>query len=104
MAWRNQSSQTGANNIPLGARRRFGGDSDDSPAPPSRFDEGSFASTPSYEGNGKRGRSPVKGKVYHQAASCQSTNLFQLNQTAMASRDARSGIDGEMLKRTKLRA
>ena len=47
MSWRNNAGSTGANNIPLGARRRFG---DDSGTP-----ETSSALTPV---EGKRGRSP----------------------------------------------
>lgn len=60
MAWRNQSSQTGSNNIPLGARRRFGGSDS---APP---DDGGY--NPSMPSAGipdtsyKRGRSPERGK------------------------------------------
>jgi splicing factor 1 len=52
MSWRNQNlGQTGANTIPLGARRRFGGDD---------------SATPEANGNGssgydnKRGRSPER--------------------------------------------
>ena len=50
MSWRNNAGQTGANTIPLGARRRFGGDEDATPTP---------------EANGtpvdaKRGRSPER--------------------------------------------
>jgi splicing factor 1 len=55
MSWRNQGI-TGSNNIPLGSRRRFGGDADgDSPNDSPRH-------TPSYGESGKRGRSPVRGK------------------------------------------
>ena len=55
MAWRNQGI-TGSNNIPLGARRRFGGDDNGA-------NNGDFDSTAS---NGtsdsfKRGRSPNRG-------------------------------------------
>ncbi|GAM84832.1 hypothetical protein ANO11243_028340 [Dothideomycetidae sp. 11243] len=52
MSWRNQGI-TGSNNIPLGNRRRFGGD-----------DEGNDDATPATEGGHdgglKRGRSPVR--------------------------------------------
>ncbi len=59
MAWRNQGI-TGSNNIPLGARRRFGGDStpgdngDYSPGPPSSGYQ---------DGGSKRGRSPERGTI-----------------------------------------
>lgn len=54
MAWRNQGI-TGSNNIPLGNRRRFGGDSET----PNEDDYGSRE--PQYESN-KRGRSPIRGE------------------------------------------
>ena len=46
MSWRNNAGSTGANNIPLGTRRRGGGDASETPdfAPPAN--------------EGKRGRSP----------------------------------------------
>lgn len=53
MAWRNQGI-TGSNNIPLGNRRRFGGDG---PAD----DESRTATPPSTTDGYKRGRSPVRG-------------------------------------------
>jgi len=59
MAWRQQGS-TGSNNIPLGNKRRFGGDS----ASP-RDDNGYNPSQPSSglsDGGFKRGRSPVRGE------------------------------------------
>lgn len=58
MSWRQQGS-TGSNNIPLGNKRRFGGDS----ASPSR-DEGGYNPTkPAISENGyKRGRSPVRSE------------------------------------------
>jgi splicing factor 1 len=52
MSWRNQGI-TGSNNIPLGTRRRFGGDEADS---------GSDIAAPVDTGT-KRGRSPVRGKL-----------------------------------------
>ena len=59
MAWRNQGI-TGSNNIPLGARRRFGGGDS---APPA--DDGGYnPSQPSAafaDGGFKRGRSPERG-------------------------------------------
>lgn len=51
MAWRNNAGSTGSNNIPLGTRRRFGGDSS---ATPER-ENGSQPDGP------KRGRSPTRG-------------------------------------------
>jgi splicing factor 1 len=63
MAWRQQGS-TGSNNIPLGNRRRFGGDD----APPSHHDNGGYNHSKPTNGpaNGdgayKRGRSPVRGE------------------------------------------
>jgi hypothetical protein len=55
MAWRNQGI-TGSNNIPLGNRRRFGGD--DGP------DDGGYNPAAPAEGLSelKRGRSPQRGK------------------------------------------
>ena len=52
MSWRNQGI-TGSNNIPLGARRRFGGDDSNGGG---QYDRGS-----PYGDSGKRGRSPVRG-------------------------------------------
>ncbi|KKK20269.1 hypothetical protein AOCH_006451, partial [Aspergillus ochraceoroseus] len=50
MAWRNQGI-TGSNNVPLGNRRRFGGDNPE---------EESRTATPSSAAGDKRGRSPVR--------------------------------------------
>ena len=74
MAWRQQGS-TGSNNIPLGNKRRFGGDS----ASPQRDDSGYNPSQPasgiSDRDNGyKRGRSPVRGKLSFCEVECQVTN------------------------------
>lgn len=58
MAWRSQGS-TGSNNIPLGNRRRLGGDS----ASPQHDDGGYNPSKPATglsDGGYKRGRSPVR--------------------------------------------
>ena len=63
MAWRNQGI-TGSNNIPLGARRRFGGG--DSAPPPE--DGGYNPSQPQAgisDGNYKRGRSPERSEFSH---------------------------------------
>lgn len=55
MSWRNQGI-TGSNNIPLGNRRRFGGDEGSPPA------EDSYSYSGPAEGESlKRGRSPVRG-------------------------------------------
>ena len=54
MSWRNQGI-TGSNNIPLGSRRRGGGD-DESPY------DGGFAPEPDV--SLKRGRSPVRGWLH----------------------------------------
>lgn len=61
MAWRQQGS-TGSNNIPLGNRRKFPGDS----GSPPRDDAGGYtptqpASAFSDDRGYKRGRSPVRG-------------------------------------------
>jgi hypothetical protein len=55
MAWRNQGI-TGSNNIPLGNRRRFGGDN---------ADDGGYNPAAPAEGLSelKRGRSPQRGKL-----------------------------------------
>ena len=58
MSWRNQGI-TGSNNIPLGARRRFGGSESTPPV-----DDGYNPSQPSAgiaDGGYKRGRSPERG-------------------------------------------
>lgn len=54
MAWRNQGI-TGSNNIPLGTRRRFGGESNGD------SQNGSSTNSPAYGDSGKRGRSPARG-------------------------------------------
>lgn len=66
MAWRQQGS-TGSNNIPLGAKRRFGGSEEG--ASPRRDDNGYNPSQPATgygdrDGGFKRGRSPVRGEQY----------------------------------------
>jgi splicing factor 1 len=53
MSWRNQGI-TGSNNIPLGNRRRFGGDGDG--------DSHNGTESP-YGDSGKRGRSPTRGPL-----------------------------------------
>ena len=54
MSWRNQGI-TGSNNIPLGSRRRFGGDSNG--------DSHNGTDSP-YGDSGKRGRSPTRGRLF----------------------------------------
>lgn len=49
MSWRQNIGQTGANTIPLGTRRRFGGD-----------DGPEDGATPTPPADGKRGRSPER--------------------------------------------
>ncbi len=61
MAWRNQGI-TGSNNIPLGARRRFGG-GDSTPADSADYSPGP-PSSGYQDGGSKRGRSPERGKSF----------------------------------------
>ncbi|KAK4692707.1 splicing factor 1, partial [Lecanoromycetidae sp. Uapishka_2] len=63
MAWRNQGI-TGSNNIPLGARRRFGG-SDSAPPPDDGGYNPSQPSTGLADGSYKRGRSPERAYTLH---------------------------------------
>jgi hypothetical protein len=64
MAWQQRGS-TGSNNIPLGNRRRFGGDT----ASP-RDDSGYNPSQPvAPEAGFKRGRSPTRGKTFIKSLS-----------------------------------
>jgi len=69
MSWRNQGI-TGSNNIPLGNRRKFGGDRNgdrngDSATP---TDDGGYNPSEPFTGmsevGSKRGRSPVQGLSY----------------------------------------
>ena len=59
MAWRNQGI-TGSNNIPLGTRRRFGGNDSTPPV-----DDGGYNPSQPLTGmsDGKRGRSPERGAL-----------------------------------------
>jgi splicing factor 1 len=84
MAWRQQGS-TGSNNIPLGNRRRFGGDS----ASPSRDDGGYNPTQPG--GNGetpsfKRGRSPTRGTL-----SISSLDILHINHSIAKDEPAGDG-------------
>lgn len=57
MAWRKNDGITGSNNIPLGTRRRFGGDAEESASP------ADYAAAPASSADPvKRGRSPVRGE------------------------------------------
>lgn len=100
MAWRTQGI-TGSNNIPLGSRRKFGGDS-----PPPDDDGGYNPSQPSggmSDGNFKRGRSPERGE--HSAGTDTAPRpiltSLQLSKQKVARSDARREIVGEMLPRTR---
>lgn len=68
MSWRNQGI-TGSNNIPLGARRRFGDGNGDS-------QNGSSVDSPSYGDSGKRGRSPTRGTCHYSAKEIYSNTFF----------------------------
>jgi splicing factor 1 len=72
MSWRNQGI-TGSNNIPLGNRRRFGGDNDDGGYNPAAPAEGLSEL--------KRGRSPTRGE----SSLTSSLTLFTNNTIADAS-------------------
>ena len=69
MAWRQQGS-TGSNNIPLGNRRKFGGDS------ASPRDEGGYNQAQAEAPSFKRGRSPTRGMHLHIPHGIYSTNTF----------------------------
>lgn len=96
MSWRNQGI-TGSNNIPLGNRRRFGGDNANNNADDVGYN-------PAEPANGmselKRGRSPTRGKCPPLPAYCTTTDTIL--QRPMAQRDARSAIVGVMRARTRL--
>lgn len=100
MAWRNQGI-TGSNNIPLGTRRRFGG-SDSTPP----VDDGGYNPSQPLTGisDGKRGRSPERGKLLpiHLLGSELALTSLQLTQLTVESDDARREIVGEMPRKTKL--
>ena len=64
MAWRQQGS-TGSNNIPLGNKRRFGGDEDQSPQHSSNGNGNGYRPSEGGPDNFKRGRSPVRCKYIH---------------------------------------
>ena len=92
MAWRSQGS-TGSNNIPLGNRRRFGGDS----ASPPHDDGGYNPSKPSTglsDVGYKRGRSPVRCEY--------SRSCCQIYNTHSSAADQPSG-DGERRRKKRNR-
>lgn len=62
MGWGNQGI-TGSNNIPLGTRRRFGGDSSTPPVDDGGYNPSRPASGLS-DNNYKRGRSPTRGACF----------------------------------------
>lgn len=72
MSWRNQGI-TGSNNIPLGNRRRFGGDGNGDSQNDSPVD------SPSFGDSGKRGRSPARGMLSGLPLFYHNTNGPQLN-------------------------
>jgi hypothetical protein len=97
MAWRQQGS-TGSNNIPLGTRRRFGGDNSQD-----NLDSGYGSSRPDNgDGAYKRGRSPVKGEHPESPLAHKHTNRAIQMKLALMDRDvARREIAGAMPRRTK---
>lgn len=98
MSWRNQGI-TGSNNIPLGNRRRFGGDTT-----PSAEDKDGY--DPSAPATGlsdlKRGRSPVRGKCpLCCAVSWNMCADASQNSTPTVPGSARSAIAGAMPRTTR---
>ena len=97
MAWRQQGS-TGSNNIPLGTRRRFGGDN-----PQDNHDSG-YGSSKADNGEGvyKRGRSPVRGEESKAPLMRNYTNGVMQMKLVLMDRDvARREIAGAMRQRTR---
>lgn len=90
MAWRGQGA-SGSNNIPLGSRRRFDGES----GSPEDASSGYNPSQPTIDYASKRGRSPTR-RVLQAGPSCRSTT-----DNTLASEDVDAAIDG--LKRRKKR-
>ncbi|KAI7579527.1 hypothetical protein KC343_g20916, partial [Hortaea werneckii] len=60
MSWRQNLGQTGANTIPLGSRRRFGGDDAGPPPGPPQGELPPIEMIPTSKIELKRGRSPVR--------------------------------------------
>lgn len=74
MAWRNQGI-TGSNNIPLGNRRRFGGEGSAPPNDDGGYNPSQPATGLSEVGN-KRGRSPVRRELLpHSLSSIEFSNF-----------------------------
>lgn len=73
MAWRQQGS-TGSNNIPLGNRRRFGGDS------ASPRDDGGYNQSEAPDRSFKRGRSPTRGEYLSSAVEATLTNVIAVKE------------------------
>lgn len=90
MAWRNQGI-TGSNNIPLGNRRRFGGEGSSTPNDDGGYNP-SQPSTGLSEVGYKRGRSPVK---------CKSTSNLRLLRQSLTSRVAEPIEDDGVRRRKK---
>lgn len=84
MSWRNQGI-TGSNNIPLGTRRRFGGDD----GGPRSEDNGYGAPEPAPESQ-KRGRSPVRGMGTPPLKQQSSSHLPELNPDGTKKRKKRN--------------
>ncbi|CAD0090533.1 unnamed protein product, partial [Aureobasidium vineae] len=84
MSWRSQGI-TGSNNIPLGNRRRFGGEDGSPPA------EESYSSGPVEGDSLKRGRSPVRGmKVTSDLSATCSPSSAELNPDGTKKRKKRN--------------
>ena len=62
MSWRQNLGQTGANTIPLGSRRRFGGDDAGPPPGPPQGELPPIEMIPTSKIELKRGRSPVRSE------------------------------------------
>lgn len=85
MSWRSQGI-TGSNNIPLGTRRRFGGDS-------TPTEDGSRNGNDYSDAGSKRGRSPTRGKLSNLAASktkLSNEKLLDLDSDGMKRRKKRN--------------
>lgn len=63
MSWRNNAGVTGSNNIPLGSRRRFGGERDSAPPLPPPIQQDEYIPSSMIQIGNKRGRSPVRPAV-----------------------------------------
>ena len=88
MSWRNRDGITGSNNIPLGTRRRFGGDSAEESGG-SSYNPSEPAAGLSENGQ-KRGRSPVRGKYHLHPMSITLTFCTELNPDGTKKRKKRN--------------